>query len=131
ENFQELKDFVSVVHFEKVGTFVYSKEEGTPAFEMKAHVPETIKRQRMHDVMSLQKDISEDIQHSCVGRRLKVLIDEKQKETEGIYLGRSEYDAPEVDGIVYVHTERKLKAGDFVDVVVDDALEYDLVGHTV
>jgi ribosomal protein S12 methylthiotransferase len=59
------------------------------------------------------------------------LIDEKQKDADGVYLGRSEYDAPEVDGIVYVHTDKKLKAGDFVDVFIDDALEYDLVGRVI
>lgn len=131
ENFRELADFVSETRFEKVGTFVYSREEDTPAAEMSGHVPEKIKRQRMHDLMTLQKDISQERQQSYVGRTLKVLIDEKQKDADGVYLGRSEYDAPEVDGVVYVHTDRKLKAGDFVDVAIDDALEYDLVGHVV
>ncbi|MCA9399688.1 MAG: TRAM domain-containing protein, partial [Candidatus Omnitrophica bacterium] len=73
---------------------------------------------------------SAEIQQSYIGRTLKILIDEKQNE-EGFYIGRSEYDAPEVDGIVYVGSDKVLKPGDFVDVKISDAYEYDLVGEVV
>ncbi|MCA9405113.1 MAG: 30S ribosomal protein S12 methylthiotransferase RimO [Candidatus Omnitrophica bacterium] len=130
ENFTELIQFVKDYRFEKVGTFLYSREEGTVAYDMADQVPDKIKRERMKQVMQIQQDISAEIQQSYIGRTLKVLIDEKQNE-EGFYIGRSEYDAPEVDGIVYVGSDKVLKPGDFIDVKISDAYEYDLVGEVV
>ena len=129
-NYKELLDFVRETRFDKMGVFVYSREEGTPAYAMPGQVPESVKKERMNRLMKLQRDISMSAQQKMVGRRLRVLIDEQQKGAKGIYLGRSEYNAPEVDGIVYVHSAKKLKPGDFVTVHITDALEYDLVGET-
>lgn len=131
EDFDELCEFVQETRFEKVGTFVYSQEEGTLASEMTNQVDDKVKRKRMNHLMSLQKKISESIQQEYVGQRLRVLIDESQKGQKRIFIGRTEYDAPEVDGVVYVHTDQDLKIGEFVDVVITDALEYDLVGELV
>jgi len=131
DEFEELMDFVSESAFEKVGTFIYSREEGTVAYDMPDQVDDKIKRERMHQLMTLQKKISTKIQKEYIGRTLKVLIDEKQNNSEGVYLGRTEYDAPEVDGIVYVHSKKVLKPGDFVKVLIDDAIEYDLIGDAV
>ncbi|OGX37599.1 MAG: ribosomal protein S12 methylthiotransferase RimO [Omnitrophica WOR_2 bacterium RIFCSPHIGHO2_02_FULL_52_10] len=128
-NYKELLDFVQETRFDKMGVFVYSREEGTPAYAMPGQVPETVKKERMNRLMQLQRDISMTAQQKMVGRSMKVLVDEEQKEAKGVYLGRSEYDAPEVDGSVYVHSARKLKPGDFVTVKITDALEYDLVGE--
>ncbi|MCB9770956.1 MAG: 30S ribosomal protein S12 methylthiotransferase RimO [Candidatus Omnitrophica bacterium] len=129
ENFEELRQYVRETRFEKMGVFVYSREEGTEAFDMAGQVSEQIKKKRLNILMREQQSISHDVQQSFVGRKLKVLIDEKEDGSEGIYLGRSEYDAPDVDGSVFVHTKRVLKSGDFVNVRITDALEYDLVGH--
>lgn len=129
ENFEELRQYVRETRFEKMGVFVYSREEGTAAFDMPRQVSEQIKKKRLNILMKEQQSISHDVQQSFVGRKLKVLIDEKEDGSEGIYLGRSEYDAPDVDGSVFVHTKRVLKPGDFVNVRITDALEYDLVGH--
>ncbi len=126
ENFDELLNFVKDSKFEKMGTFLYSKEEGTQAAEMSGHVTDELKKERMDELMLIQQKVSLEAQKSFVGRTLKVLIDEK--EGDGVYIGRSEYDAPEVDGVVYVHTDQTLKPGDFVDVKITDALEYDLIG---
>ncbi|HLF17348.1 MAG TPA: 30S ribosomal protein S12 methylthiotransferase RimO [Candidatus Omnitrophota bacterium] len=131
EDFKELTDFVKQTRFEKLGVFIYSREEGTAAYGMPDQVPNRIKKQRLDELMRVQQDISRDIQASYVGRTLKVLIDEVQHQTKGIYLGRSEYDAPDVDGIVYVHSSRKLKPGDFVSVQINDAYEYDLSGEVI
>ena len=79
--------------------------------------------------MQTQQEISKEIQKQFLVKRLKVLIDEQQKNETDIYLGRSEFDAPEVDGMVYVHSKRILKPGDFVEVEVNDTLEYDLAGE--
>lgn len=131
KNFEELRGFIEKTRFEKLGVFVYSREEGTAAYDMPGQVAETVKKTRMRRVMEEQQKISRHIQEAFVGRTLKVMIDESQKDSENIYLGRSEYDAPEVDGTIFVHSSRRLKAGDFVNVKINDALEYDLVGETV
>ncbi len=131
ENFQELLDFVSRSRFEKAGVFVYSREEGTEAYAMPKQVPERVKKDRLDQLMGLQREISQSIQQAHVGKIYKVLIEEKEKGKEGIYIGRTEHDAPEVDGLVYVHTGKSLKAGDFARVKITDAYEYDLVGELV
>jgi ribosomal protein S12 methylthiotransferase len=129
ENFQELVSFVKSTRFEKMGVFVYSHEEGTKAYDMPDQVAETVKKKRMDTLMKLQQDISKDVQQKFIGRTLSVLIDEKQENDDHVYLGRSQYDAPEVDGLIYVHTPKKLNAGDIVNVRINDAYEYDLVGE--
>ncbi len=131
EHFQELKSYVRASRFERVGVFVYSREEDTAAYDMKDQVPAQTKRRRMNELMQLQQEISKEIQQSFVGRTLKVLIDEKQNGVESTCLGRSEYDAPEVDGCVYVQSAQTLKPGDLVDVKITDAYEYDLAGTAV
>lgn len=131
ENFQELMNFIRKMSFERAGAFVYSREEGTPAYAMPGQVPEPAKRERLNLLMTLQREISRDIQKSKIGRRFDVLIDEAQQGEEGIYLGRTPYDAPEVDGVVYVHSAGKLKPGDIVDVEITDSYEYDLAGRIV
>ena len=131
ENFQELMDFVRETSFERVGAFVYSREEGTAAYAMPEQVPDTIKRKRLNALMALQQKISRDVQKNKIGRKLDVLIDEAQQGEEGIYLGRTQYDAHEVDGVVYVHSTRKLSPGDIVPVEITDSCEYDLVGNAL
>lgn len=129
ENFQELREYMLETRFEKMGVFVYSREEKTAAYDMPGQVAETVKKKRMNTLMKEQQSISHDVQQGFVGRTLKVLIDEKEEGSNDIYIGRSEYDAPDVDGSVYVNSKRVLKPGDFVNVKITDALEYDLVGE--
>jgi len=128
EDFEQLRGFVKEFRFERVGVFVYSKEEGTLAADMKAQVPEKTKKARLDALMQDQQAISSAIQQSFVGRSLKVLIEEKEDKSSDTYIGRSEYDAPDVDGVVYVRSQKALKAGDFVQVMITDAYEYDLAG---
>lgn len=131
EHFQELKDYVRASRFERVGVFVYSKEEDTAAFDMPGQVPAATKRHRMNELMQLQQGISREIQQAFVGRTLKVLIEEQQNNAKDAYLGRSQYDAPEVDGCVFVHSKKPLHVGDFVEVKITDAYEYDLAGEAL
>jgi len=128
-NFQELIEFIKASKFERVGVFVYSKEEGTPAYAMPDQVSESVKKKRLNALMAIQQDISMEVHAQLVGQTLMVLIDEQQKGEDNVYLGRSEYDAPEVDGVVYVHSKKKLIPGVFVMVKITDAYEYDLVGE--
>ena len=131
EDFEELLKFVQETRFAKMGAFIYSREEGTPAYDMPHQIPNTTKKKRLDRLMSLQQEISREIQDTMVGRQLRVMIDEPQSKEKGIYLGRSQYDAPEVDGVVYVHSPKPLKNGQFVDVRITEAYEYDLAGETL
>ncbi|MFC1624538.1 30S ribosomal protein S12 methylthiotransferase RimO [Candidatus Omnitrophota bacterium] len=123
-DFKELLAFIKDARFERLGLFRYSKEEGTAAYKFKDHISEKEKENRFNEVMSLQENLSRDINEKFKGRTLKVLIDEKE---EDHYIGRTEYDAPEVDGSVYVKG-RDLKEGCFYNVRIIDTYEYDLVG---
>jgi len=127
KEFAELSKFVEEVKFERLGVFIYSREEGTSAFNFKQQIPQKIKSQRFNALMSRQQIISQKINQKFLGKTVKVLIDEKEE--GGTYLGRSQYDAPEVDGQVFVKSKRLLKPGDFVQVRITDTLEYDLIGE--
>jgi len=85
--------------------------------------------QRLDEIMKTQREISENVNKKYMGRNLRVLIDEVDSSARNQFLARSKMDAPEVDGLVYVRSERPLKPGDFVDVTITDTLEYDLVGN--
>lgn len=127
KEFKELLDFISEVKFDRLGAFIYSREERTPAYNFKGQVPRSVKEERFNALMLRQQQISGELNAKFLGKTLEVLIDEKEK---GNYLGRSYCDAPEVDGLVYVKSKDKLKPGDFVKVKITDTLEYDLVGET-
>jgi ribosomal protein S12 methylthiotransferase len=128
KEFKELLKFIEDARFERLGAFVYSREEGTPAHGFKGQITQRIKMERFNMLMSCQQKIAQDINRRFLGKTLDVLIDEKEK---GHYLGRSQYDAPEVDGVVYINPRQELKPGDFVKVKITDTLEYDLVGEPV
>ncbi|MFA5275979.1 MAG: 30S ribosomal protein S12 methylthiotransferase RimO [Candidatus Omnitrophota bacterium] len=123
---QELLDFMKEVKFERLGAFVYSREEGTKAYALKGQVGEKTKQERFKQIMLLQQDISREVNKKFIGRTMEVLIDEKEEKT---YLARTQYDAPEVDGQVYLNSKKNLKPGDFIKVKITDTLEYDLVGE--
>jgi len=126
KEFNELLDFVKEVKFERLGAFSYSREEDTAAYNFKDQLPERIKSNRLDLIMSAQREVSSGINNKFLGKTLEVLIDE---EDNGLYLGRTQYDAPEVDGLVYVRSKKKLYGGDFARVKIKDTLEYDLVGE--
>jgi ribosomal protein S12 methylthiotransferase len=126
KEFKELLGFIREVKFERLGAFVYSREEDTRAFSFPGQVPGKVKLARFDAVMSAQQEVSRQVNRKFLGKSLKVLIDEKGND---YYIGRSQYDAPEVDGQVYVRSKRSFKPGDFVDVKITDTLEYDLSGE--
>ena len=128
EEFQELVKFVQDSQFERLGAFIYSREEGTKAYNLKGQVPQKTKLTRFNTIMSLQKNISQEINQRFLGKVMDVLVEEREKD---YFLGRSQYDAPEVDGLVYISSQNKLKPGDFVKVKIADTLEYDLVGKEI
>ena len=129
QDFQELRAFVRESRFERMGVFLYSREEGTAAYKMPGQVAAATKHRRMKILMADQKSISAEVQAAFVGQHLKVLIEEKQTSEKHLYLGRGEFDAPEVDGTIFVRSTRSLQPGDMVDVKITDAYEYDLSGE--
>lgn len=127
EEFEELVDFVETQQFERLGVFTYSKEEGTPAAKMKNQVREDIKNKRKEILMTKQLEISLASNEKQIGNVLEVLVEEIDE--EGSYIGRSRYDAPEIDNSVIFSSEFTCMPGDLVQVKITDAFDYDLVGR--
>ncbi len=130
EHFQELYDWVAETKFDRLGVFTYSHEENTHAYQYEDDVPEEVKQERMEAIMELQESISFDRNRERVGNIEKVLIDRKES---GFYVGRTQYDSPEVDNEVVIKAEDLyLRIGDFVDVKITDNTSFDLEGvlHT-
>ena len=130
EDFAELMEFTRWARFERMGAFAYSEEEGTySAQHYTDDVPEDVKRRRLDQLMSLQQDISAELEAEKVGQVLKVIIDRKEGEW---YVGRTEFSSPEVDPEVLIHAgERRLLTGRFYDVRITDSEEFDLYGEVV
>lgn len=127
EEFNELYNFVKDQRFERLGVFTYSSQDGTPAAKMKNPVDEDTKEERKNSILELQQEISYDNNGKFFGKVVEVIIEEKV-ENENVYMARASFDAPEIDGLVYVNTEKALKVGDIVTVKVTDFMEYDLIG---
>ena len=127
KEFEELKDFVRWAKFDRMGAFAYSEEDGTPAARMfKDEVAEEVKQQRLSDLMALQQDISAEVQAGKIGSVQRVIIDRKEG---GYYVGRTQYDSPEVDPEVLIPVaEGMLRTGCFYNVRITDADDFDLYG---
>lgn len=123
--FAELRDFIAESSFERVGVFTYSHEENTPAWQLQDNVRPAIKARRAEEIMLLQQDISARHNNSFVGRKVKIMVDKQ----EGDYwIGRTEFDSPEVDNEVIVKNyPGKLVPGDFTDVLITSSDMYDLI----
>lgn len=130
EQHEELLEFVNDMEFDRLGVFTYSPEEGTPAANMDHQIDEETKLDRQAELMELQQDISMELGERKIGQVLTVMIEGKVAD-ENAYVGRSASDAPGVDGYVFVNTDEELVSGDFVNVTITGALEYDLIGEIV
>ncbi|SDD44010.1 30S ribosomal protein S12 methylthiotransferase RimO [Sporomusa acidovorans] len=129
QHFESLKNFILEQKFERVGIFTYSQEENTPAALMKNQVPDQIKEDRYHELMSLQCRISEEINHNMEGKILTVLIEGHSPEEPRVAFGRSYREAPEVDGRVYVENASDLAPGDIVRAEIIQGFTYDLLAE--
>ena len=129
EDFRELMDFCAEEKFERLGVFAYSKEEGTPAAEMKDQVDEDVKTARCDALMRQQIEISLENNKKKIGSVMQVMIEEK--DSENTYLGRSRYDAPEIDDQVIVASRLDHAPGDIINVKITDAFDYDIVGTEI
>lgn len=129
EQFNELIDFINEMRFERAGVFEYSAEEGTPAYELEDDVPEEVKKARVDKFMDVQQDISLEINSKRLGRTEKVLIDRTEG---GYYVGRTQYDSPEVDDEVLISMkDNKLEIGTFVNVKINQADYFDCYGEVI
>ena len=128
DDVEELKQFLQKMRFDRVGTFTYSHEEGTSAHDLIDDVPADIKEQRAQEIMEVQQEISLEKNQEKVGKTFKVLIDKKEA---GRYLARTEFDSVEVDNEVVINTNKKLIIGDFVQVKITKAYDYDIEGEVV
>ncbi len=126
--FEELMEFVEETRFDRLGAFAYSLEEDTTAEPLGDPIAAEVKQERIERLMELQRSISVEKNESLVGRRERVLVDEV---AAGEYVCRSYRDAPEVDGEVYVTSEVPLRPGDFVEVEITGAIDYDLFGEAI
>jgi len=126
EEFETLYDFLNEMKFDRVGVFSYSFEKGTASAVYGDTVPEEVKQERLDRLMELQQGISKEINRKFIGKKLDVLIEEQQ---DGLLIGRSYRDAPDIDGLVFV--EGKAKVGDIIKVRIHTALEYDLIGRKI
>ena len=128
EQHEALMDFVDEMEFERLGVFTYSPEEDTPAADFPGQIPEEVKEERRAELMELQQEIVFDRAEEMAGKELLVMIEGKVAD-EDAYVGRTYMDAPNVDGLIFVKTEKELMSGDFAKVTVTGAVEYDLIGE--
>jgi len=126
DDVEELKLFLQQQRFDRVGIFTYSHEEGTSAFDLDDNIPQDEKQRRAQDIMEVQQEISYEINAEKVGNVYKVIIDKREA---GRYLGRTEFDSVEVDNEVVVHSNKELPIGEFVNVRITKAYDYDLEGE--
>lgn len=129
KDYEELLQFVRDIRFERMGAFPYSHEDGTFAYKnYKDSISDTVKQERMDELMAIQERIAYEINEAKIGQVLKVIID---REDEDYYIGRTEFDSPEVDPEVLVRKDKKLKEGAFYNVKITDAQPFDLYGEVV
>ncbi len=126
QDFEELKAFVREVRFERMGAFAYSEEEGTYAAKhYKDEIPEEVKQERLDELMAIQEEIAYEINRNKIGQSLRVMID---REDADYYVGRTQYDSPEVDPEVLVEKRSHLSVGHFYDIRITDAQPFELMG---
>lgn len=130
QQFQNLVDFIKTVRFDRIGVFTYSPEEGTPAADLPGQVPEEVKEARKDLLVNIQQDISLAKNQEKIGQIISALIEGKEEGGPEVYYGRTQADAPEVDGTVQV-SGKGLSSGDIVSVRITHAYEYDLIGEVI
>jgi ribosomal protein S12 methylthiotransferase len=128
DDVEELKTFIQKMRFDRVGIFTYSHEEGTSAHDLVDNIPADEKEERAQEIMEVQQEISLEKNQEKLGKTFKVMVDKKEA---GPYLGRTEFDSVEVDNEVIIQSTKKLAIGEFVNVKINKAFDYDLEGTVV
>lgn len=125
EDFQELYNFIKEMKIDKLGVFEFSREKNTKAYKLKPQIPAKIKKQRKKQLMELQQKVSKEINHKLIGKKIDCIIEAIN--SDGMVVGRTYKDAPEVDGLVFIDTKTPVTPGDIITVKITGAIEYDLV----
>jgi ribosomal protein S12 methylthiotransferase len=128
DDVEELKSFLTRMRFDRVGIFTYSHEEDTSAYDLEDNIPAEEKEERAQEIMELQQEISLEKNYEKIGKVFKVIVDKKEA---GRYLGRTEFDSVEVDNEVIINSKTRLTPGEFVNVKITKAYDYDLEGEVV
>ncbi len=129
EDHEQMKQFIKDIQFDRLGVFTYSHEENTTAFKLNDNVPMELKQERASELMEIQQGISYELNQQKIGKTFKVLFD---KTENGFFIGRTEFDSPEVDNEVMVDTKNNfVRLGDFANVQIESAEEFDLVGNVI
>ena len=127
EDFETLKQWVREMRFERLGCFTYSHEENTHAYNLEDDVPEEVKQERANSIMEVQSQISWELNQEKIGKTFRCIIDRKEGNH---FVGRTEFDSPDVDNEVLIDaTKHYVKIGDFVNIKITDASDYDLFGE--
>jgi ribosomal protein S12 methylthiotransferase len=130
EQFSEVLDFVEKHRFDRVGCFKYSPEDNTPGGKMTNQIEDDVKERRYNELMSLQQEISFEMNQKFIGQTIDVLVEGFSEETDLLLQGRMSQQAPEIDGVVLIN-EGSANVGDMVKVQITEAMEYDLIGSIV
>ncbi len=127
EDFQELYNFIKEMKIEKLGIFEFSREKNTKAYKLKPQIPSKIKKQRKKQLMELQQQVSKEINNKLIGKKIDCIIEAIN--SDGMVVGRTYKDAPEVDGLVFINTKTPVTPGDIITVKITGAVEYDLIAN--
>ena len=131
QDFEELLEFIKESKFERLGAFAYSREEGTPSYELSQQLDENTKATRLDRLMFEQRSIAREHNQSMVGRKVDVLVEKRSDESELVWIGRTQFQAPEIDGITYLGSSDQVKPGQIVRAVVTQSTDYDLVAEPI
>lgn len=129
--FQSILDFIETQRFQWAGIFTYSQEKGTLAYDMEEQIPMPIKEERYHRAMLLQREITLAYNYSFVGKSVSVLVEGIANDLANHYVGRTQWQAPDVDGLVYFPITKEIKPGEFAKVQINSVAEYDLIGELI
>ncbi|MCK5738899.1 MiaB/RimO family radical SAM methylthiotransferase, partial [bacterium] len=129
QEFQELLEYIAGAKFERLGAFVYSPEDGTPAYAWGDEIPLAVKQDRAEQVQMVQSDISQERNQKLVGTIQRVIVDEFDVD-QGMFFGRTQWDAPEIDNVIWLK-ETDLEIGGFYQVKITEAFDFDLIGQVI
>ena len=131
DDFEELVEFIKEARFERLGAFAYSREEGTPSYELDGQLDAETKAKRLDRLMFEQRTIAREHNEALIGREVDVLVEKRSEESDLVWIGRTQFQAPEIDGITYLGSADHVKPGVIVKVVITQSTDYDLVAEPV
>jgi ribosomal protein S12 methylthiotransferase len=126
EDHKQLLEFVREAKFDRLGAFIFSREEGTPSHDLPNQVPEEVKERRYNELMFVQREVSRELNEAMIGREVEVMVERVSEESDLVVVGRVAQQAPDIDGVTYLGLHEELKAGQLVRGVITQVTDYDL-----